>query len=79
MIQERPKSFGVNTIVADYGDYVIRKYGCCGMFRFMVGDSVSRRILSLGHESRDEAEKWIDSQRNKKTTFPEEVPNVNQS
>lgn len=42
-------------IVYDDGVFVIRHYGCCGRFAYLVGDSVTRRIIKLPFCSYEDA------------------------
>jgi ferritin-like metal-binding protein YciE len=64
---DRPKNFGVNTFIKTIDNFVIRKYGTCGRFAYMVGDAVTKKILKLPFEKEIDAEEWICSQLNKKS------------
>lgn len=59
---EHPRRFVGNKLVLERDGYVIRQYGCCGRFAFLVGDAKTRRILKLPIFTLEDANKYIDDQ-----------------
>lgn len=49
----------MNTRVESINGFEIRKYGCCGVFFFMVGEELTRKRLKYTLPNIEAAHDWI--------------------